>query len=343
MRAVYDIVPDLRAVILAARQLPYENQTLLDDMFPTVSVDEVEYRLGRVNRNDLTVAPRALDTPAIPIARQGVREVRGGLPAFSAIDTLTETDLIRARRFAGLPVELTPSVVSSAARTTQTIINSMRVLAGQALTTGQVSLNSNGVVMTADFGLPGNARVAPATAWSNTTSATALDDMLAWRDAYISNAGGPPQRAVTSTQGLRYLLRNSQVIGATYGTLTGRTYASPADLTNVLEGLGLPPVETFDRVLGVTDPLTGLTATTRLTPANRFMFLPAGPIGEQQYGITEEAVSLREARVIGQSDLAGIAVVPYIDENPVTKAVASAAIGMPIIRDPFLLLTAAIF
>jgi len=346
MRMVYDLVPDLRPIILGARQLPYASQTLLDDYLPPTNVEEVEYRIGRVNRNDQTVPLRAFDTPAIPIARQGVREVRGGLPAMSAIDTLTETDLYRARRLAGLPVDLVPSVVSAAARTSQTIVNTMRQMAGAALFSGNLNLVGNGINQAVDFGLPASNRVAPATAWSSTAAATALDDLIAWRDAYITAAGGPPARMVTSTQGMRYFVRNTQIINATIGSQPGRTYAKLSDLNDpggLLAELGLPPMETFDQVLGVTDPNTGLTTATRLTPANRLIFLPAGPVGQQQYGITEEAVSLRDQQVIPQAELAGITPVTYVEENPVQKSVASAALGMPVIRDPFVLLTAATY
>src|SRR5690348_4385502 len=100
MRAVYDLV-DLRPVIAAARQLAFADDAL-EGYLPAVAVDDVDYRLGRSNRLDQTVPPRALDTPAAIIARPGAIEVRGGLPAFSALDLLTESDLQKAQRLAGL-------------------------------------------------------------------------------------------------------------------------------------------------------------------------------------------------------------------------------------------------
>jgi hypothetical protein len=341
MRAVYDLV-DLQPVILAARQLAYQDQTL-EAYLPAVEVEDIDYRLGRINRNDQTVPPRALDTPAIPIARQGLREVRGGLPAFSAIDTLTETDLFRARRLAGLPVDLQLSATTVAARTTLTIRNSVELLRGQALMTGTLSLNSNGVIESLDYGLPTTNKVAPATAWTD-VNATALSDLLAWRDAYIGNAGGPPGLIFTSTRLRRLILANKQIIGAAYGTLQGRTYAAPADVDNLFAGLGLPNIRTFDRALGVTQA-DGTVSLTRITPENRLAFLPADgqPIGRTEYGITQEAVELVGAGVLEQDQAPGIAVVTYIEDNPVQKSVASAALAIPVIGDPYQLLVAACY
>src|SRR5438094_338629 len=104
MRAIYDLV-DLRVTTLAARQIPYSDQTL-EDIFPSVNVEDVDYRLVQENLLTQTVPARGFDSPAPVIARPGFIEIRGGIPAFSAADLLTETDLIRARRLAGIQVDL---------------------------------------------------------------------------------------------------------------------------------------------------------------------------------------------------------------------------------------------
>lgn len=334
MRAVYDLV-ELAPVIAASRQLAFADQTL-EQYLPAIAVADVDYRLGRADRVDQTVPPRALDTPAPLIARGGAVEVRGGLPAFSAMDLLTETDLIRARRLAGLPIDLRLDVAAAAGRTTGTVLNSMEVLRGQALFTGVISLNANGVNQSVDFGLPpGNKLVAPTP--FTTLTADALGQLQAYADAYVASAGGPPGVMLTSTRVLRLLLRNSGIIAAIAGTNTGRTQVTRNELNNLLAAEGLPPVQTYDR------SLRGLDGTlTRITPDDRIALLPGEGtrVGQTQYGITEEAVELVGQRILAAEAAPGMAVVTLVEDNPVQRAVLTAAIGMPVIQDPNLILVA---
>src|SRR5690348_17144317 len=100
-----DLVPDLRPVILAARQFRDDRNTL-SRFLPNVPVQAISYRLGRRKRVDQTVPIRAFDAPATPITRPGVVDVRGDLPAVTPIVDLSETDLnmefILAQQLAGL-------------------------------------------------------------------------------------------------------------------------------------------------------------------------------------------------------------------------------------------------
>lgn len=329
MRAVYDLV-DLPPIIAASRELAFADQTL-GQYLPDVAVEDVDYRLGRSDLIHQTVPARGLDTPAITIARPGAAEVRGGLPAFTPIDVMTESDLQKARRQAGLPVELQATAAAAAVRTTATILNTMETLKGQALFTLGLSISVRGSApQVVDFNPSGSNRFTAAVAWTDVANATVLSNLLAWHDAYVNIAGGPAGVIRMSTQDLRLATQNPEVIAAVAGTQTGRTQVTRADLNNLLDANDLPPVASFDRSLRNMDG-----TVVRVAPQHRISFLPpAGvPLGRTQYGPTEEASELINARVLAPGQGPGIAVVTLVNDNPVQKAVKSAAIGMPVIDD----------
>jgi hypothetical protein len=339
MRAIYDLV-DLRAVTLAARQIPYSDDTL-ENIFPSVNVDsgDIEYRLLQENLLQQIVPARAFDTPAPLIDRPGALEVRGGIPAFSAADLITETDSIRARRLAGLQVDLQPTVNASAARTTQTILNTMEVLRGMALYTGKVTLNANGVIQSADFNVPAANKVVAGTAWT-TLTAPAVTDLDTWRQVYVNANGGAPGRMLSSRRVQRLLLRNTSVINGAVGAQMGRTQINPAELAGFLAAEDLPNLEVYDRQYGSLAPTSNLT---RVIPDNVLIMLPPGPMGSTMMSVTEEAIRLVQAQVLAAAEAPGITVVTMVEDDPVQQAVKSAAIGMPVITQPYQLLIATLF
>lgn len=326
MRAVYDLV-DLPPIIAASRELAFADQTL-GQYLPDTLVEDVDYRLGSVNLVHQTVPARGLDTPAITIARPGVAEVRGGLPAFTPIDLMTESDLQKARRQAGLPVELQASAQAAANRTTATILNTMETLRGQALFTLGISVAVRGTApQVVDFNPSGSNKFVAATAWTS-AAAPVLTNLIAWHDAYVASAGGPAGRILMSTQAMRLATKSTEVVNAITGSAAGRSQVTLAELNGLLAANGLPPVETYDRSLRNLDG-----TVVRVAPSNRIAFLPpAGvPAGQTQYGPTEEAAELINARVLAPGQGPGIAVVTLVNDNPVQKAVKSAAIGLPVI------------
>lgn len=339
MRAVYDLV-DLPPIIAASRELAFADQTL-EQYLPTDLVDDVDYRLGRTDLIHQTVPARGLDTPAITIARPGVAEVRGGLPAFTPIDVMTESDLQKARRQAGLPVDLQVSAAAAAVRTTATILNTMETLRGQAIFTLGISVAVRGSApQVVDFNPGSSNRFAASTAWTNTATATVLTNLITWHDAFVASSGGPAGVIRMSTRSLRLATRNAEVIAAIAGTQTGRTQVTAAELNALLDANDLPPIVAYDRSLRNIDG-----TVVRVAPENRIAFLPPSgvPLGRTQYGPTEEAAELINARVLAPGQGPGIAVVTLVNDNPVQKAVKSAAIGLPVIEDVRNIVVASVF
>lgn len=319
-----NLVPDLQAVILAAREQRDARNTLAR-FLPNVAVQDVSYRLGRQQRLDQTVPIRAIDAPATPIRRPGVLDVKGDLPAVTPIEVLTENDLTMAQRLAGVNVDLAPSVATAARRVALTVDNTFEQMRGQALSTGIVSLQmEDGNIRPVDFGVPAAQKFTPAVAWdASTYSGDPFEELETWHAAYTTAAG--------SDAGVLLASRRFVSILGTY--LRGKYPQQPigaATVTGELAMRNLPQVITYDRTV------TQLDGTrTRVFPEGSLAFLPPEdvPIGRTELGVTQEAVQQVEARVLTAEQAAGLTIVTLGQDNPVQRAVKGAAIGLPVIQD----------
>lgn len=330
MRNIYDLVA-LQPLIRAARALPYApSAAALYAQFPDRTVFDINYRIGRANQLAQSVPVRAFDMPAPNIARPGAIDITGGLPAISAALPLTESDMFRARRLAGLiaPEELKASIAGDVALTTDAVKNTVLRLQGLALSTGQIAFNENGVVQTVDFNVPSGQKLTASTLWSASNSVDVLTDLQTYYDAFVAAYGGPPTQLLGSLRIIRALQKNTVVIAAAAGSLLGRTRVSLTELNDVLNEIGLPSITPVEARL---KDVAG--TVTRLFPDNVLTFLPdAGQIGETQWGLTAEAEALQGAGVLTSAEeLPGAVVVTMMEDDPVARYVKTASVALPII------------
>ena len=337
MRIITDLV-DLQEATLAIRELAFP-QNRLEAYMPSVERESVDYGLLRGDRFNQATVVRAFDAPAPIIGRPGVVETKGGLPAVSAMDVITETDAIRARRLAGLDNgdAVAANVLGTLARTTQAVQNKYELMRGQALSTGMVVLRENRVDQVADFEVPAANKVVRAVAWTD-PAADIPAELFAWHQVYIDSAGGPAETILTSNRVWQAMLRNPAIRDL---FSPKPSIVTPAALNQILSAYGLPNVEVYERK--IEDP-TGVKQ--RVIADNRLVYLPGpdDPVGETQFGLTEEAVMLREQEVLveGEVEAPGMVAVTFVNEQPVYRAGLTASIGMPVLQRPDAVVTAAV-
>lgn len=335
MRIVTDLV-DLQAATIAIRELAFP-QNLLEAYMPTVERESVDYQLVTGGRFNRATKVRAFDAPTPIIGRPGVVEVKGGLPAISAMDVITESDAIRARRLAGIGnSDLVAANTSGVlARTTQAVQNKYELLRGQALSTGMIVLNENGVQQTADFNVPSTQKVTRAVAWTD-PSADILTELFTWHQVYIDAAGESPGAILTSNRVWQLMLRNDAV-RSLFSPMP--SIVTPDALNGILQAYGLPPVQTYERKI---EDATG--TKQRVIAEERLIFLPSNqdPVGETQMGITESAVTLSERNVLVEEEAPGLVAVTLVNEEPVYKAGKTDSIGLPVLQREDAIVTAVV-
>lgn len=329
---IIDLVPDLGPTILAARQLQ-DARNSLARFFPPVNVPSVTYRLGRRIRNDQTVAIRAFGAPAIPIMRDTVAEVRGDLPAITPLISLSEVDLnqelILAQQLAGQPVDWQPAISAAAGQCAATVDNTMEAMRGQLLSTGLITLlHEDGETQSVDFGIPAGQIITAAAPLDPADGMAVWNAYEAAHDVYASVAGAPAGVALTTRKVYSLLVAALQV-AFPQGPVGADQVAAYAANRN------LPVPVPYDRQMK-----SGATRT-RFFAEGTLVFLPSNddPIGRTEYGITQEAVQQTQriqpngGTALAPVDVAGLTVVTLGSDNPVTRAVKGAAVGMPVLGD----------
>lgn len=324
-----DLVDDLRPVILAAREMRDDRNTLAR-FLPNVGVQAITYRLGRRKRLDQTVPIRAFDAPATPIRRPGVVDVRGELPAVTPIVDLSETDLnqefVLAQQLAGLDVNWSPWVNVAAGLVALAADNTFELMRGQALSTGIVSLEAeDGNIHDVDFEISSDQKIVVDTPWDPTTAegATAMfDDVEAAHGVHHDVSGDAAGLILTTRKMNRLLLRGLQ-------SMFPQQPVGQISLNAYLTDRGLPGIETNDRTLRGEDG-----QRVRIYPEGHMTFLPGtDPIGRTELGVTQESVQQVQNRVLSAIEAPGLTIITLGQDNPVQRAVKGAAIGLPVIQD----------
>lgn len=322
-----EIVPDLRPIILAAREVRDQRNSLAR-FLPNVNVPAVSYRLGRRRRVDQTVPVRAIDAPATPIKRPGVLDVRGDLPAVTPIVDLSEQDLtnemILAQQLAGLEVDYQPWVVSAAAEVALAADNTFEVMRGQLLSTGKVILIAeDGSTHEVDFEIPEDRIITALDPWDFDDPAAVFADYSAAHEVHTDGSGSPAGVALTSTK-MRLQLVNA------VQKLYPQSPVGEDQLNAYLGNRDLPPIVTYDRRLRDAEG-----NKVRVFPEDTITFLPSNddPVGRTELGVTQEAVQQVANRVLPREEAPGLTIVTLGADNPVQRSVKGAAIGLPVLRD----------
>ena len=171
----------------------------------------------------------------------------------------------------------------------------------QALATGKVLYNSDGIVVELDYHLPETNVFVTQTDWSDLDNATPLSDLMALCDAIEQATGVRPARAVCRLTTWNELIMNKKetknwVHGAVVtegGTVytTNRPVTKP-ELMQLLTALNLPAFTTYDVKVRVEDPITKTVTEQYLIPENTVVLLPPSSVevGRTLFGPTPTEV-----------------------------------------------------
>lgn len=226
---------------------------------------------------------------------------------------------------------LANAVYNDAEALTNEVLNRLDQAWGDVLTDGVLTINEEGFQGEADFGVPANHKVTASTLWTNTSTAKALTDYLAWCDTYATTNGSVPGAARVSQRVARLFQTNAEVVAAVHGT-TGRTRVTLTDLNDLLASEGAPaiqilPIKRYD-VDGTTVPVFA---------DDRILFTPEnlGDLGYTAWGVSATALELVGS---AQADLtfqnaSGIVGVVLKEGPPFRQTTFVDAVAMPVLAD----------
>lgn len=343
MAILFDAPVSPDALITFVRRVPTPAENTLSAMFPTVYSDSNTVDFAEIVQKNRTAKYRTFDG-AIHVSERDVgSEARVPLAPLSSSIGIGEYERLQlqfARTGGTFKEALATAVYNDAENLTREVLNRVELAWGDVLSDGKLTIDENGFQGEADYGMPANHAVAPATAWTDTTNATPLTDMLGWSDVWNATNGSRPASFLTSLRSLRLLQKNKEIIDAVHGATAGRTRVTLTELSDLCASEGLPtPRASYDTQLSVDD------ANTRVIEDGKVVFLPAnlGDLGHMRYGLTATALELLDAAKTDYSfaEAPGIVGVVVKGEAPAfRKHTYVDAVGQPVLTDAKKLLVA---
>ncbi len=320
---------DLTGFARAAVEDVERQKATLSRWLPNYSVPDVVVRTVVANDGNGALAQYRSFDAETPIGSGGTasRKVFELLP-LGLKERVSEYDQLRARGNDAAAMVL-GGIEKAAIRVANAVVDRLEVARGQAIDTGAITIDENGVKQTMSFGRPGGNTVTAATLWS-AAGAKPVDDLIAYCDAYaLGNQGAMPGVILTSRRVVAALQRNADIRGlvATTGGTPG--IVSVDALTAVLAAYGLPPIVVYNRkIRGV-----------NVLPDNKAYLLPAAvdPNGQSELGATFFGQTLEAGEPeygIGAADQPGLVVGSWKTKDPIGVWVHSNAIAMPVLVNP---------
>lgn len=344
MAIFFDAPVEPDALTAFIRDVPIPSTLRLVNEFPRRDVDSNTVDFLEIVRTNRTARYRSWDGRIHVSERDTGSEKRVKLAPLSSSLSMGEYERLQlefARTGGTNQQALANSIYNDATNLTNEVINRLEMAWGDVLTDGVLSINENGYIDTADFGVPATHLVTAATAWTN-IAAPALDNLIAWADVWVATNGTMPGQMRMSRRIQRLMQTNTQLINAAVGAAVTRTRINLDELNDVLASEGLPPVgDPYDTVLDVDG------TSTRVVPEDRLMFLPAdlGELGRTTYGVTATALELVNSNASDLSFEESPGIVGVVEKigPPYRQFTYVDAAAMPILENAKKLFVAEVF
>lgn len=327
---------DLTGVARLAAENQDADQATFAQFLPNTQINDTVARTRDVDNSRGEAAQlRAFDAEAPIAAAKGVKQVTFDLPALGQKIRVGELSQIRAR---SLPDSAMQDILGrTAIQVGRAIADRVEMLRAEALVTGGLSVQENGVVADIDFGRDAKMEPVVGTSWED-EKATPLSDLLEWSEAYAALNGVEPGALVISKQALLKMTKNKEIV-STATDKASASSVSPAVVAEVFGQFGFNNIITYDRQVNV-----GGTVQ-RVTPADRVLMLPVAAdvqAGVTVFGTTVEATDPAYDYGIDQNDAPGIVVGAFRQNDPASVWIHGNAIAAPVLVNPNLALSATI-
>lgn len=287
------VEPDALTTFVREVPIPSELRLLTQAGERTETDNTVDW--GEITQTNRTARYRSYDGRIHVSSRDGAADKRVKLPPLSSSLNMGEYERLQLEfaRTGGTRQEaLARAIYNDAERLTREVQYRLELALGDVLTDGILSINENGFQGEADFGVPADQIVVPATVnWTDAANAVVLTDLVAWYDVMVAK-GARPGALRTSLRVIRLMQTSKQIIDAVHGATQGRTRVNREELNDLLVSEGLPPVvEEYDTVVDVDG------VTTRTIPDDRLLMTPAdlNDLVQVAWGVTATALELLDS------------------------------------------------
>lgn len=334
-------ITDLAELTGAAREIEPPEDHRLEQFLPVREVADIEYKISNGTITRGVAQYRAFDAPT-PIGRRAASAkstTQELLPLGQKLIVGEYERLLLQRAQGAINGGLVDQVYDDTRSNVVAIRNRYERARGQVLSTGTFALeNENGLVDVAVFAVPAtHLNIIPAALFSD----PAADIFGFFEDLGAiyqtdSDDGQLPGGWITSRRVMNAIRRNTQILRAQWGPLTtaGSARVTQSQVNEVLADNGLAPITVVETKVG----------GARVIPDHKLIAVPANPadLGRSVYGITAESLELVGSNAVDftLADAPGITAVTLREGDPVAIWTKGAAVGLPVLERPELLMTA---
>ena len=297
-----------------------------ETLFPEVKHDTLDFEYLRGGSSLATIASvHSFDTEAEIGSREAAKQALEAAYVKRKMQ-ITEKDLIALKfpRTEGEKKYIMGRIFNDIDTLVAGVKARVELMRMEALSTGKVTLNENGLNMEVNYHVPEDHKetLAGSDIWTS-SDADIIGDLERWQDT-LDN---PATRALTSKKIANQILRNDKIIGYLFGKDSARI-PTLADLNAFLEQHGLPKIATYDAKYRK-QAANGSYTTHRFLGEDKFVMFGDGNLGETLYGPTPE-----ESRMIlGGADVSNvgkiIAMVYEEGKDPISTWTKAAATAIP--------------
>lgn len=192
------------------------------------------------------------------------------------------------------------------------------------LTTGTITMASNGQAYTYDYGLDQNQKPVVTTSWS-TNTADIIGDIRSWQDDREDETGVRPTRAICSRKTFGYILQNTAIKNAVWGVQNNAPINEAKAKAYLLDELDLEVVIYTKRYKDESG------TTQKYVPDDTFVLIPPGNLGNTWFGTTPEESDLLASSSVDNVSIVdtGVAITTMRRADPVNVETKATQIALP--------------
>ena len=272
----------------------------------------------------------AFDVAAIPRARVGFDKLSANMPYFKESTYIDE----ELRQELNMVLEtgnqayidsVMNRVFDDETRLLRGAAAAREMMRMMALTTGVVTMESNGQVFSFDYGIPAEHKITVGTSWSDLTNSDPMEDIRQAKEQILDDTGAVITRAICDGKTWRNLRNNEKIKKEIFVLTNGVGAISDNRLrTYLMDELGIEVVVNDKRYIDNTG------ATVKYIPEDVFVMFPDGALGKTWFGTTpaESDLMTGSAANVSITDT-GVAVTSVKKEDPVQVETIVSMICLP--------------
>ena len=272
----------------------------------------------------------AFDVAAIPRARIGFDKLSANMPYFKESTYIDE----ELRQELNMVLEtgnqayidsVMNRVFDDETRLLRGAAAAREMMRMMALTTGVITMESNGQVFNFDYGIPAEHKITVGTSWSDLTNSDPMEDIRQAKEQVLDDTGAVITRAICDGKTWRNLRNNEKIKKEIFVLTNGAGAISDNRLrTYLMDELGIEVVVNDKRYVDNTG------ATVKYIPEDVFVMFPDGALGKTWFGTTpaESDLMTGSAANVALTDT-GVAVTTVKKEDPVQVETIVSMICLP--------------